>query len=230
MITEEHARLHAKLRVYRHRVQQAQQIVSDALRLTANPYVACSFGKDSAALLHLVLQSRPDASVRFIRWQETNIIDDYERVIAQWQNDYGINLDILDLQRATLDESVPDRWRQLQDVQPCDGFFIGLRAEESRGRRITLRKDGVLYRAKSGLLRITPLAWWSTLDVAAYIVTHQLPTLETYASDGFAARTSSRVPRGDYGIREGMLASLKHRNPARFNALKYMMPEVSQYV
>lgn len=222
-------RLHAQMPEYKRRKEKAQALIADGLTKCAAPYVACSFGKDSAVLLHLVLRHLPDVSVRFIRWQESDIIDNYADTIDAWRQRFPINLSILDLRRDSLDDSVSDRWQQLQSVAPADGYFIGLRAEESKGRRMTLRTMGAICQLKSGLWRIAPLAWWSTDDVAAYTIEHELPVLDTYHADGFGARTTSRVPRADYGIRENMLTRLKQRDMGRWNQLVAMMPEVTQY-
>lgn len=222
--------LYAKLHIYKKRVEQAREIIARGLEQLKNPYMACSFGKDSSVLLHLLIQVMPEIEVRFIRWDESNLIDTYAETIAKWEKTYHINLKILDLHRQSLDEPVPDRWKKLTNLSECDGYFIGLRADESRGRKMTLKIHGTIHRMKNGLVRISPLAWWKTDDVAAYIYQFALPTLQTYQYDGFEARTTSRIPRADYGIRESMLSGLRRRDPSRFNALCNLMPEVSEYV
>lgn len=177
-------------------------------------------------MLHLVTAVRPDVAVRFIRWRgETEAIDDYGAVIAWWR-ERGINLEEVEFSRASLDVAAPERW---QTDGRYDGYFIGFRAEESRGRRATLRHNGPVYTKADGMVRIAPLAWWSEVDVGACIVEAGLPLLESYGGD-LSRRTSARVPRGDYGIRERMLAGLKRRDPAAFNELARRFPEVSNYV
>lgn len=177
-------------------------------------------------MLHLVIAARPDIPVRFICWRgETDVIDNYAEVVAWWR-ERGINLELVEMERAALDVSAPERW---QTGGRFDGYFIGFRAEESKGRRATLRYNGVVYANAEGMTRIAPLAWWSEMDVGACIAENGLPLLASYGGD-LSNRTSARVPRNDYGIRNRMLAGLKHRDPAAFNELARRFPEVREYV
>lgn len=222
------ARVHAKRSTYSEKLTQAQTIIVDALRLCSSPYVAISFGKDSAVMLDLVQKYQPDIEARFIRWSESQYLDDFDRVIREWKQ-RGINLKVLDLHRDHIDEKGGDRWDQLQQLSPCDGFFVGLRAEENRNSRgRTLSIHGTIYQMKNGLYRICPLAWWTTDDVAAYTITHDLPLLNAYKSDGFQQRTSARVPRAT--VRGQSLHDLKLRDPQRFSQLSQKYPEVLEYV
>lgn len=176
-------------------------------------------------MLHLAREEMPDIPVRFLSWRgETDVIDDYERVIGWWR-ERGVNLHVVEMARESLDAAVAERWQ----TTGYDGYFIGFRADESKGRRITLRAQGVVYRKADGMTRIAPLAWWSAADVGAYIVENGLPMLASYGGD-VAQRTSSRVPREAFGIRERMLAKLKTRDPAAFNELARRFPEVREYV
>lgn len=221
------ARLHQKLETHQRRVAQAQDIIAKSLEVCGNPYVACSFGKDSSAMLHLVLCYAPSIEVRFLRWTESQMLDDFDRVIEWWLN-RGINLHIIDMHRDSIDEKAGDRWQKVEEFSPCDGYFIGLRADESRGRRITLSKDGEIYVRKDGMVRLAPLAWWRTIDVAAYTLAHDLPMLDAYNAGGFEQRTSARVPRES--VRPNALSELKRRDIGRFNALVSKYPEARAYV
>lgn len=225
MIGEKEAKLHARLPIFSRRVNEAQSIVEQTLEMCRAPFVACSFGKDSAALLHLVMQARPEIEARFIRWPETHLLDDYDHVIAAWR-EMGARITILDLTRATLDERTPGRWDALRDVAAMDGQFVGLRADESKARSITLGVHGKLYRTAAGYWRSCPLASWSTADVAAYIVKHDVPTLRTYVKHGFESRTSSRIPRAAHSIREQALQRLREDDPAAYQMLRVMFPEM----
>lgn len=217
--------LHAKTGSYRAKLAQATDVIERGLSCVARPYVACSFGKDSSVMLHLIMAVKPDVPVRFIRWRnETEIIDDYDAVL-EWWRERNVNLEMIEMQRTSFDESVPDRWR----TDGYDSYFIGFRADESRGRRMTLRVHGVIYKNSAGMTRIAPLAWWSEGDVGAYIVENVLPLLSSYGGD-LSNRTSARVPREAFGIRDAMLRKLKYRDPAAFNELAARFPEVKEYV
>lgn len=224
--------LYGQLHQYRQRVQQAHSILQRGMEICAVPYLACSFGKDSAVLLHMALQSYPDLDVRFLAWaNETEALDNYQDVIAQWQERYPrLKLTILELERETLSVRASNRFQHLAATKPADAVLLGLRAEESRGRRLTLRMHGTIYHMASGMIRICPLAWWTTDDVAAYCLEYDLPLLDTYVYDGIASRTSSRVPRDAYGIRSATLAALRRRRPDQFAQLAAAYPEIHAYV
>lgn len=225
MIGAKEAQLYARLPVHRRHVEHAHSIIRQTLDVCERPFVACSFGKDSAALLHLVRTYRPDIEARFIRWPETELLADFDRVIGEWRA-LGANVVILDLTRSTLDERAPGRWDALRNLSPTDGQFVGLRADESRARQITLNAHGHLYRTAAGYWRSCPLARWNTLDVAAYVTLHKLPTLSAYERHGFEARTTSRIPRAQHSIREEALARLREDDPAAYQQLRAMYPEI----
>lgn len=219
---------HAQTKRFQAKLDEAVSIIQQGLALATDAYVACSFGKDSLVMLHLCLSQQPDVSVRFLRWTESELLNNYDEVIAAWQKRFSINLHIADMSRETLDEKTPDRWQSVVDLAPTSGYFIGLRSEESRGRRITLSKDGALYKGKNGLWRIAPLARWTTQDIGAYIFLHDLPMLQAYHEEGMAARTASRVPRKS--VRGDALSKLRQRDPQRFDALAAMFPDVREWV
>lgn len=228
-MTEKALLLHARLNAFQRLVDRTRDVIREGLSQCERPYVACSFGKDSAAMLHLVLDERPRVPVRFMRWTgESELLHDYGRVAGEWEERFAIELSVCDMSRSHLDEKHPERWEAFG--AGADAYFVGFRAEESAGRRITLRKDGLIYRRADGMLRIAPLAWWTVRDVAAYCVLHDLPMLDAYRSEGWDARTTARVPRADRGIRSASLASLKRRDPAAFNALLKRFPEAAFYV
>jgi 3'-phosphoadenosine 5'-phosphosulfate sulfotransferase (PAPS reductase)/FAD synthetase len=222
------ARVRSKMPSYKRKIEKAVEIIREGLEICKNPYVACSFGKDSSVLLHMVMQIDPKIEARFIAWPESELIHNFSEVINQWLL-LGANIKRLDLNRSSLDDKVADRFDILSNMSESDGSFVGLRADESKGRRITLVKDGVIYKNKQGFYRICPLAWFSTEDIAAYIYQHNLPTLKIYKDGGFNLRTTSRIPRPNFGIREEMLRGLKRRDPWAFQKLIEIYPEVKEY-
>ena len=83
---------------------------------------------------------------------ETEFIDNYDEVINQWG---PLNLQQVELNRNTINDRVKDRY-DVSDTD-YDSYFIGLRKDESVARRITLKKLGMFYKNKQGLVRISPL-------------------------------------------------------------------------
>lgn len=222
---------HARRAPFRRLVERARRDVRAALEAYEAPFVACSFGKDSAVLLHLVHETDPSVPARFLRWGESEMLHEYGEVMAAWHRRYPeLVVHVLDLDRDSVDEAVPDRWTQLHTLAPADAYFSGLRAEESHARAITLSIHGTTYRTAAGITRICPLASWTTRDVAAYAVEHDLPMLAAYAAEGWDTRTTARVPREDHGIRSYALSQLKARNPEGFSRLCIKFPELAYHV
>jgi 3'-phosphoadenosine 5'-phosphosulfate sulfotransferase (PAPS reductase)/FAD synthetase len=180
-------------------------------------------------MLDLVLKMRPNIPIRFIRWKvETELFNNFDDVIGQWQNRYpDMTLEQVTHVRKSASDFRKDRF----DAKPgrYDSYFVGIRAQESRGRRISLRHHGMRYLNTAGLLRLCPLAWWKTEDVAAYTVIHDLPLLDSYRSHGFETRTGSGIARDSHGQRELSLSILKKRDLAAFNRLLDYMPELAQW-
>lgn len=229
MIDFKVARLRSKMQAYRRMIDQANKIIDDGLLACPDAYVACSFGKDSLVMLDLVMRVNPAVQAGFIKWQESDLMYNFSEVEQKWA-ERGANIHTLHMTRTSLDERVDDRFEQLANISAAHGSFVGLRAEESKGRRMTLRSNGVVYKSKKGFWRICPLAWWSTEDIAAYVYENDLPMLDIYKTDGFEQRTASRVPRNDYFIRQEMLQKLRMRDPLSFQKLEQLYPEVSEYV
>lgn len=216
--------LHVRLARYRKLLLQTNKFIFESLQRIIQPYVACSFGKDSSVLLHLMLINKPNIAVRFARHPETNILDDYERIIAWWKRNYDINLEEVFCEGGLV--KIKHHQREMLNAGNWDSFFLGIRAEESQGRMFSLKRYGQFHRLKNGRVKISPLAWWREADIAAYIQTQKLPLLDKYGHGGIGARTTSGIPRTH--INESLL-SLKQRDVSAFNQMCQLFGEEVNY-
>ena len=98
-------------------------------------------------------------------------------------------------------------WAQ---AQGRDHVVMGIRADESKGRRASLSTHGEWHRAVTGITRIAPIGRWCVDDVWAYIVTHGLPWLEIYDVLGPSARNGLI---GRNGVEHGRMAYLRQHFP-----------------
>jgi predicted phosphoadenosine phosphosulfate sulfurtransferase len=226
MIDERSALLYAQLKPYKALVAKTERFIRWALARVANPYVACSFGKDSSVMLHLVLNQKPDIPVVFASHPETRILDNYDKVIRYWIES-EINYHEIFCDGGLVKVKHDQRNRMAAWSDQWDAFFIGIRSQESFGRRISLKKYGMFHRLASGKIKISPLAQWKTEDIAAYTLEHKLPLLDKYGFEGFAARTTSGIPRTH--INE-CLQSLKNRDLNAFNAICKLFPDVNEFL
>jgi predicted phosphoadenosine phosphosulfate sulfurtransferase len=221
MSEREAALLWARHPTHRRRVAEAEAVVAAALARCARPYVAFSGGKDSAALLWLARRAAPAIPARILLWPESHLLGDYDAVLAAWAA-RGPAVEPLRLTRASLAERAPERWGRLHAAGGHDAVLVGLRMDESRVRRISLARWGAIHQPAAGPLRVAPLMRWTTLDVAAAIEAHDLPCLSVYREEGYASRTSTRIPRE--AVRDRALADLRARDPAAWAALRQVYP------
>ena len=135
------------------KVHRARLLVEEWLRLCERPVISCGGGKDSTALLQLVHSVEPTVPVvcadppnplpdrpEHVRLLEMAAGGGWTHVPYPWDVD------------AVLDgrEQYPEglkivRLRAELDRRSCDGYALGIRCSESKGRRLNYRKRGALY-------------------------------------------------------------------------------------
>lgn len=220
---ERTALLYARLKPFKALVNRTSGFIRWALEKVENPYVACSFGKDSAVMLDLVLKLRPDIPVIFVRRIETDLIDNYQKIISDWGN---INLQQLTV-LGWIETGLKSRTVSTATANlDFDSYFVGLRMDESAARRISIKKLGMFYKNSSNKFRICPLADWTTNDVATYCLAYNIPILNKYLKDGFEARTTSGIPRK---FANESMQSLKNRDIESYNKLLKLLPDAKYY-
>lgn len=220
------ALLYAQLNSFKFLVRKTEGFIRWALEQVENPYVACSFGKDSAVMLHMVLKYKPDIPVYWVVFKETPFLDNYEEVVQEWKERFGINLTAF-YQEAEVVSEFDDR--KAINTEGHDSYFVGITKEESVSRRISLKKEGKFFRKKDGLIRISPIADWTVKDVTAYIFSQKLPTLRTYLKHGFEQRTVTGFSEDMYSFRENQLQRLKESDFQKYQQLILRFPELKQY-
>ncbi|MGH8018661.1 MAG: phosphoadenosine phosphosulfate reductase family protein [Opitutaceae bacterium] len=202
-------------------------------------YVSLSFGKQSICLAHLVWSIAPATPMHFLASEETWMLYDYERVIAEFTDRFPIALTIHQTHRI----SGADTWKHARDAgdqdlqQMCpraewDGWFWGLATEESPMRRATLlagygqdTPHPSIFRYRDGRLRGCPLMHWGVDDLAAYIARHDLPLLNIYRRFGLQQRTTARVTKKM--LRNQGMAICRMTNSSGFRRLVNRFPEVN---
>lgn len=245
---------HARSPEYQDRLQITELTVTRVLNRLDRPFVAWSGGKDSSALLALVAEQRPDATVRILTGGETRWLHaDLDSLLDWWRAAWPS----LDIDEIRVDHVAGDGWRDvcwheqymsfhpgrlgvtewaayLHSAGNWDGVLLGLRSDESPRRRRLLARDtdGLpLWRGSdaynAGRWVACPLRDWSTQDVGALLVTRGIPLLAAYDT-GLAERTKMRTGRAaiHWG---GQLAKLHGRDPAGHAELVRRFPELRRY-
>lgn len=168
------------------RVTDARGAVQRALAACRQPYVAYSGGKDSTALVHLVVQAAPEVLVLHWDYGRAFIPQPvHEEILANAQR---LGVRRLRVETSPLYDQLGRRARnvlgrhmigRLLPQLRAEGYdlaFVGLRAEESLKRRRRIRRG----QAVGVIAECWPLADWTWLDVWAYIVSCDLPYLSLY--------------------------------------------------
>ena len=218
----------AKLPKYKEKLARSRLIIQEALTID-KAYVAISWGKDSTVLLHLAQQYQPDILAAYHAHVERDMIANYSETIDKYISRFPTNLMVLETDQA--DGNIGVAMNIHKEYPVC---FLGLRAEESINRRRSIKQYGLIHRYGSGDLagswRVCPLAWWGWKDIWAYIVTHDLPYLNTYDKVDFAShesRTTCHISKSTNKQRQATrLESFKNLSPEYYNYLRNNYPEM----
>jgi phosphoadenosine phosphosulfate reductase len=156
----------------------AEELVGHMLeRFHPRLVLACSFQKEEAVLLDMVLRQEPRARVFTI---DTGVLfPETREAWRQVEDRYGITVEVFDARRpgggnwtsadCCGERKVAALEQALTDV---DGWMTGLRRAQAATRSETAK---LAWDARRGIWKASPLADWTDVDVWAYIARHQLP-------------------------------------------------------
>lgn len=231
----------AKTTGFKRKVEDSKRIISQA-RDIGTFAVSWSGGKDSTAMCHLVKSIIADCPIVVqiddCDWPEkTPYIDcvssrfGWEYHVATpdfsvWEmmNERKIGRD----EFCRIDNPVTiDGFLKPLDKKRielgCSGWFMGLRAEESRNRRLNYAKRGAIYSTKGGVMRCLPVVRWSASDVFAYHVDNGIEINPCYLNNRFKKpediRLSWAVPT-PMGMSSGDIENLRYHYPQQFRKLR----------
>lgn len=165
-------------------------------------YAGVSWGKDSTVLAHLIAISRPEMPVVWhriepIKSPECEAVRDHFR--RQWPLNYH---EIVRWCRRGKDEWHASGTLESAAAEAVARFgerrILGIRADESRERRLTCLINGT-----SSALSCRPLAWWTVQDIFSYLAQHELPVHPAYAMLGGGRYDRSRLRVASLGGKRG---------------------------
>jgi len=177
----------------------------DALRTfaAAGPcYVGVSWGKDSVVVAHLARQVSPDLPLVWVRLSEARDNPDCYAVrdafLARWPGEYhevwsGHQDDGGQLATGARRGGYAEAGRRFGDR-----YVSGVRADESRERRLRVARWGVATERTCA-----PLARWSGADVFAYLERYDLPIHPAYACTFGGALDRCRIRVASLGGERG---------------------------
>lgn len=232
---------HSMLPVYKRRVRQAREHIREALTLCKKPYVAWSVGgKDSSVMLQLVLEQCPRIEARVLVSGETRYLyPEFDELISWWSDNFPkMEISLIEVDRVWTSEMSFYEQRKagrndilnLLPTEDHDLVFLGLRDEESNTRRAANARGVIRQYAASRRRNLrntyvcTPIAKFTTRDIAAYITKNEIPVFDIYTSVSFNERTTLRLT-GD-AVRQMAFQRLRVTRPDKYNELLVRFPEL----
>lgn len=166
------------------RVRHSLTLISKALWEYERIAVACSFGKDSMVMLHLVRRLNPNIAVFAVMtpFKPKETWEFMEQVRKEW----NLNLKVYQSKEKVppnLHKTDPDKCCYIFKVKPTieavkdlDAWIAGLRKTEGITRAIFDEVE-----KKGELVKVNPILEWTEADVWRYTAVHQLPVHPWYA-------------------------------------------------
>jgi len=229
------------------KVRYSKSLVQKSLAMFKSPVVACSFGKDSIVVLHLVRQHTKEVK---ILWNNTLVEypDTYEfarKIIKEWDLDcieakpkltfweivkeYGFPIHSRNSQgekqcaaRMCCNELKKKPTMSALRQIDCDVYFTGLTRFESRLREFSARKYGdFFYSKKWDHWKCHPILNWTSEDVWQYIKQYDIPYNPLY--DKKEVQIDGGIRTGCWpctqAIKYGKLQHLREYYPKLFKLL-----------
>jgi 3'-phosphoadenosine 5'-phosphosulfate sulfotransferase (PAPS reductase)/FAD synthetase len=218
------------------KINQSISIIENMLSICPNSYLSLSFGKDSLALLHLIMQVKKDIPCLFLASEETFLLENYDEIINHYI-EKGVNIKVVNMKHLNynFEGGANNEFKQSEFLN-FDGVFMGLRIEESKARKISLikKENNVIGKRimqyKSGdrknMYRCCPISEWSSFEIFVYCQENNIKLLDAYTSHEI--RTSAQLNYS--GTLTNQINDLKARNISAYNKLIVQIPHLKMYV
>lgn len=192
---------HALSRAFRGRLEALRAIV--AKLDPASSYISFSAGKDSAVVAHACHEAHPKIPILMVDpGCPTHWTEDERNMWLTYARERGWNLTLFPWDKWGLDLNVDSEidyqarihramFEDLHHYAHTHGLtcrVMGLRAAESRARRMLIGCRGDHYDYKDGGSALLPIATWQVEDIWAYHIINNLPWLSIYDKLGPHAR------------------------------------------
>jgi phosphoadenosine phosphosulfate reductase len=173
---------------------QAEHLIAGLLEQSGAACVTSSFQHECVALVHMIVQQRPEIPVLFLEtgyhFPETLAYRD--KIAAEWKLNL-INLEAKqsvadqEAQFGILNQTAPDQCCKKRKVEPLfaglanyDLWFTALRREQSPTRANLQEVEPFKLPTGKTLQKISPLATWTVKEVWGYLHRHGIEALPLY--------------------------------------------------
>lgn len=244
--------LHADLYSFKKKVEEAKNVIDKFLQMGLKVYGSVSGGKDSTAMLHLINSVNSD--ITFMTEKDDMDFPNEREYIDTLVQKYNLEMDIIspsislweEVKNIEFTEDIHSRGTSFSDrnfygiieqykkIKGFEGVFLGLRTQESKGRKANFQKNGFIYHNKtSNDFICQPIANFTATDVFAYLVSNDIPILDVYFKTKFVGtplkiRKSWVLPSAQSS--SGQALWLKYYYPEIFTKLCEINPLMRAYV
>lgn len=234
-------------RLERTREARSRAVIREFLKRSKKPYLSWSGGKDSTLMLWLTLKEKPDIEVVYFD-ADSCLPDGWEymqRLAQEWNLNFRVVktqpiLDVLaeygidhpGIDYRTMKATVYEPVKQLVG-EGYDGSLIGVRAQESSGRRWAAKRYGELFWNKGyKMWECWPMLHWRIEEVWLYIDHFGIHYHPAYDKTHFAPREEMRVSywAGETNRQFGRFKWLEYYYPDLFRKFVKKCPEVRFFV
>lgn len=228
-------RLNLKLSSFRNKLRKAKEEIERVLTQYEKPYLACSGGKDSMAMMYLVHDVAKKMNKSFVVWSHLSnasfpgtyetIKKGVETLGLEWVVDS--NQDAYKYlkrgQMAKFGKGGVFYSKIREFAKDYDLAFVGTRAYESLRRMRSIKIKGMTFYSKSmgDVTVCCPLAWMTLNDVASLVVMYDVPMHPIYSKHDFEGTYNENGE--PHWIRLGYTTArdLRDRGFAQFLKLNY---------
>jgi 3'-phosphoadenosine 5'-phosphosulfate sulfotransferase (PAPS reductase)/FAD synthetase len=191
--------------------QEALKLIEEVLLKYDKPVVACSWGKDSIVVLHMVKKVADKLNKRFdVLWNNTtvhypSVYKLKEKLEKEWNlnivetkpsmtfweitEEYGYpgihSSDRSDKANAACCYNIKKKpTKKAIKENKWDLYFDGLTAYESDRRFMNITEYGLSHHHKTfNLQKVHPVGWWRVKDIWEYIEKYDIPYPDVYDNE-----------------------------------------------
>jgi len=243
--------IHARSKCFQNKVKRSLEIIDEFFTQCKNPCVSISGGKDSTVIMDLSRKIKKN--VKMVSEKDDMDFPEELEYMENLKKKYSLNLDIISPSVKLWD--IIKNYDFLEDVHGkntnfskeffykilkehkekhnIDGIVLGLRAEESKGRRYNFKKRGFIYWNETLQEMVCqPIAHWTGKDIFAYLFKYEIPILDVYFKTLFVdspedIRKAWVLPSGQSS--QGSVSWLKYYYPLIYQKLCDMNLLMSTY-
>jgi len=234
-----------------HKIKGINTIIKKGLDKMSNPYLACSWGKDSTVLLYFVRQIKPNIPIIYLNsgYSFPDVYEFRDRLLNENDLNYIELKQEIDYLELCKQIGLPhERSKQDQDKavklikknvlddfvkqENYDGCFWGIRSDESRKRKDLIRYKGTCFKNVDSLYRCSPLAYISDFEIWQIIDILKIQYCFLYDKNDVLKRSEIRNSGwiSTDGAERGKILHTKRYYPELFNKLVKEFPKIRSYI